>query len=62
MSADENSIDWSKTTWEGSRLEQLRRWSKLSLDEILAAQEEMADLAAEFGGCGIRERNPRKSD
>lgn len=36
---------WEKTTWEGARREQLRRWSRLSLEEILAAQEEMADLA-----------------
>jgi hypothetical protein len=41
-------IDWSLTTWEGSRREQLRRWSELSLDDILDAQEEMADLANEL--------------
>jgi hypothetical protein len=40
-----DGIDWSLTTWEGSRREQLRRWAELSFDEILAAQEEMADLA-----------------
>jgi len=40
-----DDIDWSLTTWEGSRREQLRRWSKLAFDEILKAQEEMADLA-----------------
>jgi methyltransferase-like protein len=39
-------IDWSLTTWEGSRREKIRRWSELSFDEILNAQEEMAELAA----------------
>jgi len=38
-------IDWSLTTWEGSRREQLRRWATLSLEEILLAQEEMQELA-----------------
>lgn len=41
-------IDWSVTTWEGSRREQIQRWSRMSLDEILDAQEEMAELAAEL--------------
>ena len=39
-----DGIDWSLTTWEGSRREQIRQWSLLSLDEILAAQEEMAEI------------------
>lgn len=26
-----DAIDWSLTTWEGSRREQLRRWAKVSL-------------------------------
>jgi hypothetical protein len=43
-----DAIDWSVTTWEGSRREQMRRWSELTFDEILRAQEEMAELAAEF--------------
>jgi hypothetical protein len=38
-------IDWTKTTFEGARREQLRRWSQLSLQEILQAQEEMQNLA-----------------
>lgn len=50
----DDSIDWSLTTWEGSRREQLRRWAALSLEEILRAQEEMQELAekpgAESGG------------
>ena len=48
MSEKSDGIDWSLTTWEGSRREQMRRWSKLTMDEILAAQEEMAALADEL--------------
>ena len=48
-SENKDEIDWSLTTWEGSRREQIRRWSKLSLREILLAQEEMQELADRFG-------------
>lgn len=43
-----DDIDWSLTTWEGSRREQLRRWSELSLREIILAQEEMRELSERF--------------
>ena len=49
MNEKHPSFDWSLTSWEGSRREQLRRWSQLSMDEIFAAQEEMAALAQELG-------------
>jgi hypothetical protein len=42
-------IDWSLTTWDGSVREQLRRWSELPLERIILAQEEMQELAEEFG-------------
>jgi len=45
---EENNIDWRLTTFEGVRLEQLRRWSMLSLEQILTAQEEMDALARLF--------------
>lgn len=45
--ADE--IDWSLTTWEGARREQLRRWAELPLEQIILALEEMAELAEAFG-------------
>ena len=45
----EDIIDWSLTTWEGSRREQLSRWAALSLEEILLAQEEMQELAGKLG-------------
>jgi hypothetical protein len=48
-----DKIDWSVTTWEGSRREQIERWSRMSLDEILDAQEQMAELAAEFSRPGL---------
>ncbi len=43
-----NEIDWPLTSWEGSRREQYRRWSKLSLREILLSQEEMQELSDRF--------------
>lgn len=39
------AIDWSLTTWEGARREQLRRWAELPLERIVAALEEMEELA-----------------
>ncbi len=42
---DLEHVDWSLTTWEGARREQLQRWAQLSLEEIVAAQEEMQKLA-----------------
>jgi hypothetical protein len=41
-----DTIDWSLTTWEGARREQLRRWADLTLEEVIRAQEEMRELAA----------------
>ncbi len=42
-------IDWRLTTWEGARREQLRRWSQLPLERIVAALEEMAELQRIWG-------------
>jgi hypothetical protein len=63
MSDDPCAIDWNLTTWKGSRREQIRRWSQLTLDEILAAQEQMAALAEELrtpGSATIREEPPAR--
>jgi hypothetical protein len=38
-------IDWSLTTWEGARREQVRRWSALPIERIVSALEEMQDIA-----------------
>jgi hypothetical protein len=40
-----DGIDWSLTTWEGARREQLRRWAELPLERIILALEEMQELA-----------------
>lgn len=40
-----HKIDWNLTTWKGAQKEQLKRWSELSLKEILLAQEEMQEIA-----------------
>jgi hypothetical protein len=40
-----DAIDWSLTTWEGARREQLRRWSRMPLAEMILALEEMQVLA-----------------
>ena len=42
------SVDWTALTWEGSRRRQLERWADLDLEEILDAQEAMAELAQEI--------------
>jgi hypothetical protein len=42
---DNAEIDWSLTTFEGARREQMRRWAELPLEQILAALEEMDALA-----------------
>jgi hypothetical protein len=39
------AIDWSLTTWQGARREQLRRWAELPLERIVSALEEMQELA-----------------
>lgn len=44
-----DAIDWNLTSWTGSRQEQIRRWKALSFDEILEAQEGMAELAVLHG-------------
>lgn len=40
-----DEIDWSLTTWEGARKEQLRRWSQMPLREMISALEEMHELS-----------------
>lgn len=47
---DDDGIDWRLTTFDGVRREQLRRWAALSLEQMLMAQEEMAELVLELHG------------
>jgi len=54
----EDEIDWEATTWDGSRRRQIEHWARLSLDEIFAAQEDMAEFAAQLHSLAD-EDNPR---
>jgi hypothetical protein len=44
----DEEIDWSLTTWEGSRREQHRRFLALSLSEKIAVVESLGEMAALF--------------
>jgi hypothetical protein len=50
---EENEIDWSLTTWKGSRRLQHERWRSLSFAEKLACIEEMNESSAEMMGKSI---------
>lgn len=43
-----DDIDWSLTTWEGTRREQLRRAAALTLRERMQSLEDMAEVAERF--------------
>ena len=45
---NEPAIDWSLTTWKGSRRQQHREFLALSFARKLECVEEMADMAREF--------------
>lgn len=45
MSDNRDDIDWSLTTWEGSRRAQLRHALTLTLRERMEAVEGLADVA-----------------
>lgn len=46
----QDAAAWSPATWEGARREAMRRWAKLPLERIIAAQEEMWELAYALNG------------
>ncbi len=46
--APAEEIDWTLTTWEGARREQLRRWARLPLERVVLALEEMEDLVLDL--------------
>ena len=48
MSEAKQDIDWSVTTWDGSRRAQLRNALKLTLRQRLEAAEGLADVARRF--------------
>lgn len=45
---NEQNVDWSLTTWEGARREQMRRWAELPFERAIMALEEMEELAKEL--------------
>ena len=47
-------IDWSLTTWEGSRREQMRRWADASLEEIILSLEALQAAADALAPEGSR--------
>ena len=51
-------IDWRLTTWEGARREELRRWSQLPLERIVAALEEMAELQLSWRSTPVSRPEP----
>ena len=58
MNRGYDDIDWSLTSWEGSRRTQLRRWRSLTVRERLQAIEGMAEVAARIAGSPrVSERN-----
>jgi hypothetical protein len=46
-----DGIDWSLTTWEGARREQMRRWGRMPLADMILALEEMQELAEKLAHC-----------
>lgn len=48
MNDPDAEIDWSLTTWEGSRQAQLERALQLTVRERLLAAEGLADIARHF--------------
>lgn len=63
--SEQNHIDWSKTTFDGSRREQLRRWRALTLrerlealDRLTAHAERTRAMAAGPQAGGVREPTP----
>jgi hypothetical protein len=55
MTAEQNAdpVDWTLTTWEGARREQLRRWADMPLREIILALEEMHALADKLSATDV---------
>lgn len=43
-----DTIDWSLTTWEGARHEQMRRWKRMPLADMILALKEMQVLAGKL--------------
>jgi hypothetical protein len=44
-----SEFDWRMTSFEGARREQLRRWARLPLEDVIRAIEEMQHIAQQLG-------------
>jgi len=60
MTDMEPDIDWTLTTWEGLRREQLRRYLTLSLRDRLLALEEMAEISRRLEDMRRKRAHDRK--
>ena len=50
--SEDTDIDWSLTTWEGVRREQLRRNLRLTIAERFRALDELATLSRHLANIG----------
>ena len=48
-----SKFDWRMTSFEGACREQLRRWARLPLEQILLAIEEVQDIAHMSGAAPL---------
>ena len=64
MSDNECSIDWSKTTFDGSRREQLRQAQRMTVRQRLEALDQLTELSERLqampkqSGGGLEGRKP----
>lgn len=54
MATDDDSVDWSKTTFEGSRLEQLRRARAMTVRQRLEALDQLRRLSDRMRAAPLR--------
>jgi CRISPR-associated protein Csx17 len=60
--SEQDRIDWSKTTFDGSRREQLRRWRALTLRERLEALDRLTAHAERTRAASGREKAPQAEE
>lgn len=56
MTDDDHDIDWSLTTWDGSRRAQLRLALAMTVRERLQACDALDDLGQRLAEIGVRAR------
>jgi hypothetical protein len=50
---DGQAVNWELTSFAGARREQLRRWSRLPLRQVILALEEMEELGKRLGSVPV---------